>query len=386
MTTVIHRYIFKELIPPFIINTAFLMFVFLMTTILDITNLIVNYRVSLFTVAKMVIYSMPFFMEFIFPMSTMMAILLTFLKLSSDNEIIALKASGMSLYGMLPPVIIFCILGYIATTVTAVYGLPWGKTAARALILEMNSASYTAFFHERAFNNRFKNMTIYVNEINPKDNSLVDTFIEDRNTKDVTLTITAPKGRLINSGSDTLHLRLLDGIINQVRLEDESTHIIHFETYDVRLKKPVRQKYRQKDEDEMGLSELRHYLETAKEKDDQYYLTLLEFHKKFSIPFACIALGVLAVPLGVQSKSAKRSFGIGLGLIFFLFYYLLLSAGWVFGEAGIYPPLIGMWVPNVVMGGLGVFLLIRTAKEKPLLPENALSLFKRARKPSNEDS
>jgi lipopolysaccharide export system permease protein len=44
----------------------------------------------------------------------------------------------------------------------------------------------------------------------------------------------------------------------------------------------------------------------------------------------------------------------------------MLTAGLVFGEAGIYPPLIGMWLPNIVMGGLGLFLLIRAAKERPV--------------------
>ena len=74
----------------------------------------------------------------------------------------------------------------------------------------------------------------------------------------------------------------------------------------------------------MSLSELRRYISTATGKDAQYYVSLIELHKKFSIPFACIVLGFLAVPLGVQSRSAKRSFGLGLGLVFFLLWCLSL--------------------------------------------------------------
>jgi lipopolysaccharide export system permease protein len=73
---------------------------------------------------------------------------------------------------------------------------------------------------------------------------------------------------------------------------------------------------------------------------------------------------LLAVPLGIRSKSSKKSFGIGLGIVFFLIYYLLLSTGWVFGEAGTYPPLIGMWVPNIVMGGIGLILIVNAANER----------------------
>jgi lipopolysaccharide export system permease protein len=85
-----------------------------------------------------------------------------------------------------------------------------------------------------------------------------------------------------------------------------------------------------------------------------------------ALPFGCFALGIIAVPLGVQSRSTKRSFGLVLGLFFFLFYYLLMSMGKVYGETGAYPPQIGMWLPNIIIGGLGVYFLIHTANERTL--------------------
>ncbi len=116
----------------------------------------------------------------------------------------------------------------------------------------------------------------------------------------------------------------------------------------------------------MNLVELRNYLNNRTQRDSNYYNTLMELHKKFSIPIACFALGLLAVPLGIQSGSTKKSFGLVLGMVFFLIYYLLLTAGLVFGETGTCPPVIGMWVPNVVMGVLGLYLLIKTANERQL--------------------
>jgi lipopolysaccharide export system permease protein len=129
-------------------------------------------------------------------------------------------------------------------------------------------------------------------------------------------------------------------------------------------------------------------LHKADKRDDRYYLTLMEFHKKFSLPFSCLFLALLAVPLGIQSRHGKRSFGVVLGLVFFLFYYLMLSAGWVFGETGVYPPLIGMWVPNLVMGAIGLFLLVRNAKERPVQIEfigKAIAAFKKQRVPAGTD-
>ena len=55
-----------------------------------------------------------------------------------------------------------------------------------------------------------------------------------------------------------------------------------------------------------------------------------------------------------------------LGIFFFLLYYFLLAFGWSAGEAGYFDPVVGMWLPNVAMGGAGIFLLVRNAKEKPV--------------------
>ena len=379
--TIINRYIFRELIPPFVINLFFLTFIFLMTKILDITNLVVNYKVSLWAVVLMLIYSMPFFLEFVIPMSVMMAVLLTFLRLSSDNEIVALKAGGCHIYRLLPPVFLFAFIGWALTSFMAIYALPWGKLSLKELSFKVISSNIDIGLRERTFSDSFDGVMLYVNKIDLKNKSLMDVFIEDQRTPNLISTVVASKGRLFSNPQDLQYrLRLYNGTINQVDLKSRSAHSINFDTYDINLdiKRIVRSvRGGEKDEEEMSMAELRHYLKKTSLKNDQYYLTLMEFHKKFSIPFACFALGLLAVPLGIQSRSARRSYGVGMGLIFFLSYYILLSAGWVFGEAGVYPPLIGMWVPNVVMGGIGLFLLRQTARERTFQMNFLVRLMKR---------
>lgn len=93
----------------------------------------------------------------------------------------------------------------------------------------------------------------------------------------------------------------------------------------------------------------------------------MSFHEKFSLPVACLALGLLAMALGLQSASNRKSQGFGLALFCFILYYLLLAAGWSAGESGGYPPAIGMWLPNVVLGGGGVYLLVQIANERPMV-------------------
>ena len=358
------------MIPPFAVNLVFFTFVFLMAKILDITKMIVNYKISLSSVFLLLIYSIPHFLEFVIPMSIMISILLTFLRLSSDNEITAFKSGGVSIYGLLPPVLLFCLFGCLLTGFMSIYGLPWGRMGFKELTLKVASSHADIGLKERTFNDSFKGMMLYMNKIDLKSKNLIDVFIEDKSNKNVVSTVVAPRGNLFSdSEKPSFRLRLYSGTINQVDLNKRAVHSINFETYDINLdlKKAVSAAQGGlKDEKEMNLGELRRYLNTVIKKDVQYYAALIEFHKKFAITFACFSLGILAVPLGVQSRLAKRSFALLLGLVSFLLYYLMLSAGYVFGETGIYPPVVGMWVPNIVMGGLGVFLLVRTANERPV--------------------
>lgn len=367
--------------PPFILNIVFFTFVFLMAKILDITKMIVNYKISISSVFLLLFYSIPHFLEFVIPLSIMMSILLTFLRLSADNEIVALKAGGFSIYRLLPPVMLFCLLGFLLTGFMSIYGMPWGRLSFKDLTLEVVSSNVNIGLKERTFNDSFKGVMLYMNKIDLKSKTLINVFIEDKRNKNVVSTVVAPRGKMFNQADrPSFHLRLYDGSINQVDIKNQATHAIKFDTYDINLdfeRTISAAKGRSKDEKEMNLVELRQHIQSFSKKDVRYFTALIEFHKKFSIAFACFALGILAVPLGIQSHSAKRSFGLGLGLFFFLLYYLMLSAGWVFGETGVYPPVIGMWLPNVVMGGLGLFLLDRTAKERPVNIRYLPALIKR---------
>jgi lipopolysaccharide export system permease protein len=211
---------------------------------------------------------------------------------------------------------------------------------------------------------------IYVNEIDSKNKILLDVFIEDNRQPDRVNTVIAPRGKIFNDSQRAVsHLRLFNGSIHQTNLKDKAAHSIQFERYDISLptnispskidRKPKRPK-------EMNTGNLKRFVNSSNTDDDRYFRAQLELHRRFAIPFGCFALGLLAVPLGVQSKSAKRSFGLFLGLLFYLFYYLLMSVGKIYGETGAYPPAIGMWLPNFVMGGLGLYFLIRTVNERTL--------------------
>lgn len=368
--SILFRHLFLEMLPPFFINLAFFTFIFLMKQILDITDMIVNHKVGVGPVFLLLAYTMPYFLQYIIPMSIMMAVLMAFLRMSGDNEIMALKAGGVSIYRLLTPVLTFSLLGTLITGYMTIIGVPSSADRFKTLLFTVATTNLNVSLKERTFNDSFKNIVLYVNKIDPHTGRLQNVLIEDNRTSGVNNTVVARTGVLFGEPAEMVyHLRLFDGTINQMDMQDRSSHTVSFETYDIRLdlKDIVANRGTGKRHpDEMTLTDLRSYLQQVKGKDSDYLAAQLKYYKKFSIPVACLAMGLLAMPLGIQSRHSKKAFGIGLGLLFFLLYYMLLSVGTALGENGHYPPIVGMWMPNVILGGFGIYLLVRSAKEKQI--------------------
>jgi lipopolysaccharide export system permease protein len=367
------------MLPPFSLSVLIFSFIFLMARMIKITHWIVNYDVSIVSLMLMIFYSMPLFLIFVLPMSIMMSILLTFVRMSGDNEITALKTGGLSIYGLLPPVAIFCLLGFVTTLFMTLYGMPWASIAIKELTYSVAASNIDIGLKERTFNDSFKDVMLYVNRVDFRSKELIDVFIEDKRQPDMVNTVVAPRGKLYSEPEKFLfHIVLYNGKIHQSSLEDRMANSIGFDFYKISLDLKdafETEKHKKKGRKEMTATELVEWIKSYKRRDKFYYKLLIELHQKFSLPFTCFALGVVALPLGLQSRSGGRSYGLILGLMFLMIYYFLLSAGSVLGKTGSVPPVIGMWVPNAVMSTIGIYLLLRAGKEHPIRLFNAVSII-----------
>ncbi len=353
---------------PFLLSLFFCTFILLMAELVKITNWIVNYDVSVMPVVLMILYSTPLVLVFVIPMSIMMSILLTFLRMSSDNEIMALKSGGLSTYRLLPPVIVFSLMGLVTTLYITVFVTPRASTAIEDLTFSVAASNVDIGLKERTFNDDFKDVVLYINKVDPKRNEFLDVFIEDKRQDGFVSTVVAPRGKLFSEPDKFVyHLLLYKGTIHQTNLDDRMANSIGFDTYKLSLN--LQEEFstanqRRRHSAERGLIELIQYAKSFKIKDKRYYRVLIDIHLKFSVPAACLAMGLLAMPLGLHSRSGKRTFGLIIGLFLILIYYLMVSAGLVFGKTGRIPPAIGLWLPNVVMGIAGIWFVVRSARER----------------------
>jgi len=370
MKMIIQRYIFRELLPPFGISMIFFSFIFIITQMNLITDYIISYQIGVGTVGLLLAYAMPYFLQFVIPMSVMLSALLTFLRMSSDMEIVALKAGGVSVYRLLPPVLLFGLGGAILTAGMTIYASPMCFRATQQLLYDVAKANVDTGLKPRQFIDAFKDVVLYINDIDRETRTLSNILIEDSRSTNVSSTVVAPRGRLFFDPEQlAIRLRLFEGTIHQVDLDDRRANTVAFESYDIRLdmkRNLAGLGERGKNVKEMGLAQLYRAIYSKKGAKENYS-ALKEWHKKFSLPAACLVMALLGMPLGIRARSAKRAYGIGLGLVFFLLYYIMLSGGWMLAESGLYPPVVGMWAPNIVCGAIGAKLLSRAVHEKPLV-------------------
>ncbi|OEU61648.1 MAG: LPS export ABC transporter permease LptF [Desulfobacterales bacterium S5133MH16] len=376
--SILHRYILKELFQFFLISLIAFTFIMVVTQISILADLTINKGVAPSAIGLLIFYTLPYSFVFTLPISTLLAVLLTFLRLSHDNEMTAIKASGISLYQILPPVFVLSVFAYLCASYMAIYATPKGTRAFNELVYSVARERAYIGIKPRYFNDEFKDIVLYANEVDVSGKYLEDIFISDKRDPRLSHTIVAKKGVILSDPDrKRLALKLTDGSIHYDSQEMTSSDTIWFSTYELSL--DLRQFERKQKKGgigrgEMSVSQLIAELRSSKSKDVRYNLYLMELHRKFAIPLSCIILGMIAVPLGIQTRISGSSGGVSLGLGVFLLYYILVATGRSFGESGVYPPALGMWIPNIVIGALTIFMLQKAASEKPI---GLLSLFNR---------
>jgi lipopolysaccharide export system permease protein len=370
MRKVLHRYIFREILVPFALGLGVFTFVLLLARLLKLIELVVNRGIPATTVGRIFLYLLPAFLEVTVPMAMLLAILVAFGRLSADSEITALRSSGVSLYQLVPPVATFVVIVTIATAGLAWYARPWGNRSLRSAMWDMARTRATAGLKPQIFNDDFPGLIIYAEQIDTANDQLDRVLIADDRDPQQQNTVFARAGYMISDPErETVTLRLLDGTIHTTDTTAGASYQTEFRSYDVNLDlRATLADAREKSDDpkELTIGQLRALIESDREAGRSSTLALVEYHRKFAIPFACVVFGLIAMPLGIQPARAVKSWGFTVSLVIIFSYYILLSMGQGFAEQGRVPPAVGLWLPNVVLGTLGIVLFRRAARERTL--------------------
>lgn len=364
MKKTFHTYLIREISIPFLLGMAAFTSVLLMGRLLKLADLVVSKGVSLADVLKMVLYLTPSFCLVTIPMAFLLALLLAFGRLSSDSEITAIKACGVSLYGLLPPVLAFALFAYLATTFITVFALPWGNTSFKRLLFDIVESRITLSLKEKVFNDEFPGLIIYTDHCDTKRHAISGILINDDRNPQESSTIFADSGIIdTDPATKTLRLELKNGGIHRL-LGKTGYRLIEFQDYVLSIDLSRAPREMVKNELDMTFAELRAGIRSPRVDPSLRRDMLLEFHRRFSLPFACFVFALIGVPLGIQNQRSGKAAGFSLSIGVLLIYYVILSAGKALGERGVLHPAAAVWAPNVLFLAIGIYLFRMTAVEK----------------------
>lgn len=366
-----YLYISKEILSIFLIGLMIFTSVLLMDKILKLIELIVNRGGSITNILMLLFFISPSFLIFTIPMAVLLATLLTFGRLSVDSEIIAFKASGMSLYQLFLPISIFSIGAYLLTSFLVFYGLPWGNRGFKATLYLIAQSKANIEIKEQVFNDVFDGLVVYVDKVPIQGKRMEGILICDERDKDKLNTIFAREGFFVNDPkSQEIILRLCNGDIHRFEPRTNIYQKVQFDNYDLKLElaKAFIALGKKLKEHEMSIGEIKEKIESIKRKGEDPTSQEVELHKRYALPFACIIFSLIGVPLGAQPHRSGKSYGFIFSILILLAYYISMAAFEILAVRKTIPTFLAGWASNFLFGGLGIYLLIKAANESSFKP------------------
>jgi lipopolysaccharide export system permease protein len=326
--------------------------------------MVVSKGVPLADILLMIVYLIPNFAIITIPMSLLLAVLLAFSRLSGDSEIVAIKASGISLFGLTPPILIIASFAYLLTALTAVYALPAGHTAFKQLLQKSVKERLSLNLKEQVFNSDIPGLLVYITRNNSKTGLLTGVMIHDERKPGDVSTIFAETGTLsMDANSNKIHLHLTDGSIHQSRPKD-LYRLLGFKEYELAIDLSTTTTGFEKNELEMTLTELRRNLKNGGFSKKLTNEMALEIHRRFALPFACFIFAVVAVPLGIQNRRSGKAAGFSFSIGTLLMFYIFQSIGKTMAAKELLSPFMAVWLPNFIFLAAGAYLFFKAAREE----------------------
>ena len=434
---VLNKYLLKELTAPFFTTFFVLIFVLLSQFILKNLDRFLGKGLSFSVIIKFLFLNSAWIISLAIPMAVLVTTLITFGKLSSNNEITAFKASGIAYNTLLKPCLVFSFTILLLLIPYNLWLLPEMNHEVRNLSYKISKNRPDIEFNENMLNT-LSDKTIYLGDrIN--SNSFSNVIIFDNAYNNSLNTIMADAGEFI-SMKDGILLNLNQGSIhenstvnkeyrktffnnykiaipfdelgyndanNLVRQEREMNIHLLMEKNDYFKKKKAKEKndlvknnkllislndsikfLNKETQNILTKNKLNKKINITKKKIEKNKRLIpiyaketnkfaVEIHKKFSVPFACIIFVLLGMPLGILAKKSNMGVSVSISLVVFIIYWCFLILGEELADNTIINPIIAMWAPNIFLALLSYYLYSLISKENITLKMNLTKFFKK---------
>jgi LPS export ABC transporter permease LptF len=359
---ILRNYFLKEFIGPLFLALALLTFVMILGNLVKIADLVINKGVDIYSIGKLFLFMIPYLLTYTLPIAALTAVLLSLGRLSSDNEIMAIKASGINLFHLVLPLL---ILGLILSLVLVIFNdrvIPYAHYATRKTLVEVGIKNPTAALEPGVFINSFQNYILFIYGI--EQNKLTNVRIyEPQGEGKPTRTIVARKGEFIAMPEkNMIKLKLMDGTSDEPDPENPANfYKLNFKTYFMTLdlgQMQDKDKIEKKPKD-MTIRELMNEANKLKKEGIDTSPLVTEINEKIALAFSCFVFILLGSSLAIITRRREKSVNFGIAFFIVGVYYLLLLGSEALSLQGYVNPKIAMWIPNIILGIVGAILTFR---------------------------
>ena len=359
----IRNYFLKDWISSFLISLGIFTLIFSIGNLVKLVDLIVNKGVNPKDILELFLTMIPFSLIYTLPISTLIATLLIFGRAAADNEIVTLKASGISAKKISVP---FIILGLLFSLVSFIFMdklLPFTHYKAREIVFNIGRKNPTAYLEPGTFIRSFKNHIIFFYGLDKNILKNVRIYVneEDRPLR----TIIAQKAEISDISDNGLTLRLYNGSSDEVDPKrPKEFYKLNFKEYIIHLDLGKARKDGKIDKkpEEYTVKELRSNISNLKGRGVETLPLNSELHKRYAQPFTCLAFILIGLPLGIRTHRREKSIGFGVGLMIIILYYVLFVASETLILNRVIPANIGHWLPTVLIFSIGLIMYINLDK------------------------
>lgn len=411
---ILERYILRENTKPFLVSLLVLTFVFLLDKLIELLNLIIDKRLDIPAIISVFSLSLPFMLALTVPMAVLVATIMSFGRLSVDNELVAFKSCGINIYTLMRSTVIAALILSVAMVYFNNEVLPDTNYKLKNLLVRLHYRRPVTNIQPGQFTT-IKNYTIYAADIRGDD--LFGLTIYNREGTNFPQTITAERGQIeLSDGGNNFKAILHNGQVHERDDRDPQKYtlqkferlIIHLpdlgfdlnvEDSDQRGDRELssrqmlqiiedreqditntREQIRRLETRNMLLEEDKDSFQVAREIERNNNLIAMqinkisdletrireykvEIHKKYSIAFACLIFVFLGIPIGMMIRSSGVGVAFTASAIIFIIYYICLVSGEQVGDKGIVTPWLAMWAPNILFGSIGLYLVVSSTKD-----------------------
>ena len=323
-----------------------------------LTRLFMGKGMDLVDVIKIFVYLQPSILLLSVPMAILIAVFLTYGRMSTDSEIIVLKASGLSFLGISRAAIILSLLCSLCLLFISLYVMPRSMYSLKNTIHETIVKKASMTLEEGAFTDVFKDTVIFVKNI-PSEDKFKGIFVYKNADKSMEepLVIVAESGIISSNPEEGLiKLSMNNGLIHTYR--ENTSSEISFSSYDFTLTSGIEYVNKVKP-DEIKTMDLWNSRKENISWD-------IEFNRRIALPFACLIFGLLGPSLSNRMGKIGRLGGFSLSLVILILFYTLLIMSEGLAESGKISPFLGGWAANICFGAIAVFFSFFAYKDKPI--------------------